>query len=160
MTEAKPTTAAKKTPTTTTVAPVTGVESQESTDQIHDKQGPNADPVVNPAENASGNTGDADDPTTADPTIVEGDRLAPNATTSGNSPVPNGTGFHCGMCGRVVSKEGLHFDEEGEPEENSHPNVIVVPNNWASNQDEAAREAAEKHAARRSARKTNPTLAR
>jgi hypothetical protein len=152
MTEAKPTSAAAKKPSTTSAS--AGEET------VFDKQGPNAEPVVNPTENASGKTGSADDPTTANPTIVEGDRLAPNATTSGNSPVPNGTGFHCGMCGRVVSKEGVHFDEEGEPEESSHPNVIVVPDDWATQQNTADQEAAEKHAARRASRKTNPNLAK
>lgn len=83
-------------------------------------------------------------PTTANPTHSPGDNLAPLGTLSGNVLPPNGTGFHCGICGRVVGKEGQHYDEEGDVTETPHANVVVVADDWAQNQRNADGEALQK----------------
>lgn len=97
---------------------------------------------------------DAADPNTANPTVNETDRLGPGATTSGNVGIPNGTGYHCGICGRVCGKEGEHYNEDDEQTEVPHANVMVVADNWAELQDDQDREAAKKHAEKREERKT------
>lgn len=97
--------------------------------------------------------GAAEDPTTANPTVHEGDRLAPGATTSGNSAIPNGTGFHCGVCGRPVGKQGEHYDEDGDQVETPHATTMVVADDWAEKQDEQDQEAADKHAQRKAGRR-------
>lgn len=91
-------------------------------------------------------------PDTANPTVNPGDNIAPLGTLSYNTLPPNGTGFHCGICGRVVGKEGQHYDDDGDVTETPHANVSVVADDWAANQEKQDAEAGEKIRAKRARR--------
>jgi hypothetical protein len=50
---------------------------------------------------------------------------------TGNTLPPEGIGFRCGVCGRVVGREGQHYGTDGEITATPHANVLVVADDWA-----------------------------
>lgn len=91
----------------------------------------------------------------ANPTVNEGDKLPPLGSLSGNVLPPEGTGFHCGICGQVIGKQGQHYDGDGEVTEVPHANVMVVADNWPDKQVEVDQQAMKELEDRRARRKAD-----
>lgn len=98
------------------------------------------------------------DEAAANPTVNEGDKLPPLGSLSGNVRPAEGTGFHCGICGQEIGREGQHYDADGEVTGVRHANTLVVADNWPDKQTEQDQKALSDEQDRRARRKADSEL--